>query len=395
MLLEKIAQKIAENTSEIIGHPISITDEKGYIIGATDRQRLGTFHQASLNVLKRKQMICYEVEEVKSLDNVLPGSAVPIIFNREYIGVLGIIGDPEEVKKYTQMIKSYVEMMCQEFMKQEIDILETKKTDTFIHHLIHSTDEDDYNRVMRYGQILGYDLNLNRACILLDIDILSLKSSALQDEEVTVQLQTDLMHDVKYYLIDNKQDIVSSLTIEQFILLKTVNSTETSDMFFKKIKHKFHRFNQYIEVKYNAKAAISIGEIKGDIIGIRESYQDALKALTVGKKTSISPRIYQYNDLNITLELLANGLHPYIQKQLMKNMHAFLTHENFETLASTFMTYCKCNMNLSETSRKLFLHRNSLVYRLEKISKLTSLNINNFEHCLLLYFAIKTQGHTA
>ena len=127
MILKQIAQKIAENTSEIIGYPISITDKKGYIIGSSDKQRIGTFHPASIEVLKRQQTICYGINDEKLLENVLPGSAFPIFSNQETIGVLGIVGDPKEVRKYSQMIKSYVEMMCQESLKQDLHTFEEKK----------------------------------------------------------------------------------------------------------------------------------------------------------------------------------------------------------------------------------------------------------------------------
>ncbi|MED3564454.1 sugar diacid recognition domain-containing protein, partial [Bacillus xiapuensis] len=75
VFLEDISQTIVENTSRIIGYPISITDEKGYIIGSSDTNRLGSFHQASIDVLRKKETICYEYDEVKNLTNVLPGVA--------------------------------------------------------------------------------------------------------------------------------------------------------------------------------------------------------------------------------------------------------------------------------------------------------------------------------
>jgi carbohydrate diacid regulator len=79
----------------------------------------------------------------------------------------------------------------------------------------------------------------------------------------------------------------------------------------------------------------------------------------------------------------------YVGERLTDKMDHFFKHVNYTTLSSTFMNYCKCNMNLSETARMLFLHRNSLVYRLEKIKELTGLDYARFDHCLLLYFAIK------
>jgi carbohydrate diacid regulator len=401
VVLEYIAQEIVNNTAEIIGYPISITDEKGYIVGATDHSRLGSFHKPSLDVLKRKQTVCYEIDEVKMLQNVLPGVATPIMFNNEPIGVLGIVGEPVEVEKYAQLVKSHVEMMCHESFKKEMSVLESKTIDTLIQYLINSNNPDDYDHIIRYGKMLGYNLGLNRVCLLIDMDVLSLNLSNQQNElpdKFSLQyLQKELIDHVKYHFIDNKQDIISLLTLEQFIILKTVNVGESPDMFIRTVKHKLQRLNQYLKAKYNLTAAISIGKVKNGVDGIRESYQDAMKALIAGKKTNISPKIYNYNDWNITLELLTKELTPYIMDKLTENIHDFINHDNFATLSSTFMTYCKCNMNLSETARSLFLHRNSLVYRLEKIGELTSLNLAIFEHCLLLYFAIKNyepEDHT-
>ncbi|WP_051330936.1 CdaR family transcriptional regulator [Aneurinibacillus terranovensis] len=395
MILEYIAQEVVKNTSEIIGYPISITDEKGYIIGSIDQNRLGSFHKPSLDVLKRKQTICYDVEQVKMLQNVLPGVATPIMFNKEPIGVLGIVGDPTEVKKYAQLVKSHVEMMCHESFKKEVSVLESKTIDTFIQHLINSNNYEDYEYIFRYGKMLGYDLDLNRVCLLIDIDIdilsfnLSDKNNDSPDKISVQYFQKKMMDNLKYYFVDNKQDIISFLTLEQCIILKTVNTKENSEIFMKTIKHKLQKLNEYLTVNYNSTAAISVGNVHSGIEGIRDSYQNAAKALAVGKRINMSPRIYHYNNWNITLELLAKGLTPYIKDKLINNLNDFIHHDNFATLASTFMTYCQCNMNLSKTARSLFLHRNSLVYRLEKIGELTSLDIDSFEHCLLLYFAIK------
>ncbi len=108
-ILEHIAQDIAEKTTAILGYPISITDKEGYIIGSTDRSRLGIFHQPSLEVLKRNGMVNCESQEEKK---ILPGVSVPLLFNHKPIGVLGIVGDPAEVETYVQLVKSQVEMMC-------------------------------------------------------------------------------------------------------------------------------------------------------------------------------------------------------------------------------------------------------------------------------------------
>lgn len=392
MILEQIAQPIAEKTKDIIGYPITLTDEKGHIIGSTDRNRLGTFHRVSSDVLKKGQPICYRPDEVKDLENVLPGVATPIVFNNKAIGVLGIVGDPDEVKKYAQLVKSHVEMMCQESFKLEMNVLESKTLDTLIQYLLHYDNKEESKHIIRYGHMLGYDLAVDRVCIIIDIDSLSInlsnQNSQFSDKFSLHYLQQELMENVKYVFIDNKQDMISYLNLEQFIILKSVQSKEKYD-FNKTIEHKLQKLNQYLKRKFDLTAAVAIGDLRKGVEGIKESFQNAIKALMAGKKANLMPKIYQYNDWNITLELLSRELTPYLTDKLLHSVSDFINYDNFPTLSSTFMTYCKCSMNLSETARTLFIHRNSLVYRLEKIGELTSLDMANFEQCLLLYIAVK------
>ena len=393
VFLEDISQTIVKNTTDIIGFPISITDEKGYIIGSNDPLRIGSYHQASIDVLKRKETICYEISEVKNLKNVLPGVATPIIINNEAIGVLGIVGDPSEVKKYAQLVKSHVELMCHEHMKKEMSILESKTFDNLIHYLLNLKSTEDSDYIVRYGKMLGFNLDsdVKRICFLIEIDFLSDPSSNQQDPEGSSWqfLQNHIIALLRYYFIDSQEDLISLLTLDQFIVIKSINHDCQTDSFIKRMENKILRFKQFLKSKHNVTASISIGSIHSGLEGIQKSYHDSLQALTAGKKTTISPEIYHYNDWNIMLELLGEAFSPYVAERFADKIGHFFNYANYPTLSSTFMTYCRCNMNLSETARILFLHRNSLVYRLEKIKELTTLDFAKFEHCLLLYFAIK------
>jgi carbohydrate diacid regulator len=391
MILEHITQTIAENTSEIIGFPIIITDDKGNIIGSSDRSRLGTLHKASLEVLKKNQDICYEIEDVKRFENVLPGVATPIFLNNKPIGVLGIVGIPNVVKKYVQLVKSYVEMMCHESFKKETIVLESKTLDTLVQFLLYSNNNEETDHIIRYGKMLGYNLDLDRICIIIEIDLLSIHLPSQEDKfnKFSFQyFQKELIEQVKYLFVDNKEDIISLLNLEQFIILKSVYSND-QDTFLKAIESKTQKLNQFLKKKHNLSAAIALGNIQNGFNGIKESYENAVRTLNIGKKNNILPKIYNYNDWDITLELLTSELTPYILDKLTNNLSALINHSNYATLSATFMAYCKCNMNLSETARSLFIHRNSLVYRLEKIAELSCLNLSKFEHCLLLFIAIK------
>src|SRR5690625_2615269 len=134
--LVKVAQTVVKAVSKILPFPISLSDEEGYIIGASDSSRVGTLHEPSKEVLLKGDFMSFDEEQANQLDNVLAGVAVPLNFGHTTIGVLGIIGSPQTVKPYAQLIKNYVEMMWQEAFHKQVEDLETKTLEAFLQYLL-------------------------------------------------------------------------------------------------------------------------------------------------------------------------------------------------------------------------------------------------------------------
>lgn len=386
-ILERIAQDIVEKTSEVLQYPISITDNEGYIIGASDLSRIGNFHPPSLEVVKTNKM----VECTSEIDNkVLPGIAVPIKFNNQAIGVLGIVGEPKEVEKYGQLVKNQVEMMCQEALSKEMVELKNKMVEVFIHQIIHSKENEMDEHILQYSTLLDVGLHTNRVCLLIDIHNLTEKvNEGLLGDFPLHYFQREVLDYLNLILIETTDDIISVLNIERFIIIKALPSEKSFSYFVKGLNEKLEKLNSFLGRKYQVSAFLSVGDISYGINGVSESYQNAKKAMAIGIQSEKYSSIHIYNEREMMLSLLPKELSTDYQEKLLNIISSLIKHDNYEVLSSTFMNYCNADMKLSETSRNMFVHRNTLIYRLERIREITSLNTADFTHCMLLYTAIQ------
>ncbi len=395
-ILEQIAQDIVEKTNEILQYPISITDNEGYIIGATDKRRIGLFHPPSIEVIKRNITIDCDNEIDQQ---ILPGISVPINFNNKVIGVLGIVGKPREVEKYGQLVKNQVEMMCQEAFRKEMVELKEKMVEIFVHQLIHHEELESNEPILKYSSLLDIDLHTDRVCLLIDMANLSEKISSNEPtgsaEDFPVQyFQREVLDYLNLIFHENEGDIISALNIERFIVIKTLPFQQSYANFTASLEEKLDRLNTFLQRKYDVSAFISMGDISHGINGVPESYNNAKKAMNIGMQSGNEERVHIYNEREMILHFLPRELTSDYQSKLLNIIAPLTEHENYEVLASTFVAYCKYNLNLSEASRNMFTHRNTIIYRLERIKEITSLNTNNFKHCMLLYTAIQCYEET-
>ena len=128
-----------------------------------------------------------------------------------------------------------------------------------------------------------------------------------------------------------------------------------------------------LNTEFFTKVSVGIGTAVTNIKDLAMSFKEAQVAIEVGKVFDTEKNIISYENLGIgrlIYQLPTTLCEMFMQEVFKKGSLESLDHETLMTIQSFFEN----NLNVSETARKLFVHRNTLVYRLEKIRKLTSAN---------------------
>src|SRR5437773_9871622 len=99
VLTTGLAQEIAGETSGIIGFNVLITDRDGTVIGSGDTGRVGTFHEASVEVMRTRQPATHSAAQARRLRGVRPGITLPIVLNGSALGTVGLTGSPSQVRR--------------------------------------------------------------------------------------------------------------------------------------------------------------------------------------------------------------------------------------------------------------------------------------------------------
>ena len=125
---------------------------------------------------------------------------------------------------------------------------------------------------------------------------------------------------------------------------------------------------------------------------LADSYKEAQTAIDVGKVFDTEKSIINYENLGIgrlIYQLPTTLCDIFLSEVFKRNAIDSLDQETLFTINKFFEN----NLNVSETSRKLFVHRNTLVYRLEKIKKLTGLDLRQFDHAIVFKVALMVRKY--
>jgi carbohydrate diacid regulator len=137
---------------------------------------------------------------------------------------------------------------------------------------------------------------------------------------------------------------------------------------------------------------IGIGTVAGHLRELARSYKEAQVAIDVGKVFDTEKSIINYENLGIgrlIYQLPTTLCEMFLQEVFKKNPIDALDQETLFTINKFFEN----NLNVSETARKLFVHRNTLVYRLEKIKKLTGLDLREFDDAITFKVALMVKKY--
>ncbi len=187
---------------------------------------------------------------------------------------------------------------------------------------------------------------------------------------------------------DKLQDFVLSINENDIAVIKQITPTTTEedlDVIARQIEDTL-RDELFI------KTVIGIGTIAEHLRSLADSYKEAQTAIDVGKVFDTEKSIINYENLGIgrlIYQLPTTLCEIFLSEVFKKNSIDSLDQETLFTINKFFEN----NLIVSETSRKLFVHRNTLVYRLEKIKKLTGLDLRQFDHAIVFKVALMVRKY--
>lgn len=399
LLDSAIAKQIVSRTMKIIGHNINVMNGQGMILGSGDPKRIGSIHEGALLAIAQNRNVEISQEVAASLHGVKPGINLPLHYQGQIIGVVGITGDPNELTHYGELLKMTAEMIVEQANLQDKLQWENRQREEFILQLIKA--ETDGRQLHRWAKQLDIDMSMPRVAAIIEI---SEKSTPIKiPKRPSDPLAIDLADTLQVNATDDRNHRVGE-TLKQVLYLlqypdrgNLIAMTSMSQLVILKPafldgkqwdpeleNQRIDRLLQRLPAQMNLNFKIALGHFFPENGGIARSYQTALETLAQGKQLNPEGNKYLFEDYS--LQVLLSGLKydwrgqalamPYQQLakadkngQLRKTLAAYITHFG----------------DAQQCANTLFIHRNTLRYRLDKIQQITQADIQSLHGLLSLY----------
>ena len=186
---------------------------------------------------------------------------------------------------------------------------------------------------------------------------------------------------------DRKKDFVITINENEVVLVKEMKSAESKD-----IEKVAKQIDEGMTEELDSRYVIGIGAVAMQLKDIARSFKEAQVAVEIGRVFDEDITIMNFENLGVgrlIYQLPTTLCEMFLSEVFKKGSIESLDEETLFTIQKFFEN----NLNVSETSRKLFVHRNTLVYRLEKIKKLTGLDLREFDNAIVLKVALMVKKY--
>lgn len=369
MLLSKtIADQIVSQLSQIIEQHINVMDTQGMIISSTDPKRIGTFHGGAQKIIAEKLSELMIVNDSEYL-GAKNGINLPIEFNNEIIGVIGMTGNYDLVYKYGQIIKKMTEILLLDTYLREQSTIEQKARDRFLEEWIFGRYEINYPDEFQTRAIsLGIDVKTPKRIL-----VFALRSS--DHSMISDQIQTNISHRIRAFL----------KTIPQAFLFRT--ATLYICVFNQQEDHVIHQIAEHIYamVKENFKCDPYIGIDSNTVKPITRSFKNANLALQLALKSDHPIQVFD----TLNFDLYITRMSENDRVQFIENLFPNQTLDEIGHHVEALRTLYQAEGSIQLASDLLFIHKNTLQYRLNKIEQLTTHDPRKLSKSYLFMVAIK------
>ncbi|MGN0448382.1 MAG: PucR family transcriptional regulator [Acutalibacteraceae bacterium] len=353
-MFNRLFQGIIHQMKDAINRTIGVVDGAGTVVCCSDLTQIGQTNFADMK-------------------EVLSGSDIKVIAGKTFLAIGGqnhpdsaifVDGNDESAASFARLIS-----ISLGGIKQYYDVKFDRSN--FIKNVI--LDNILQGDIYLKTRELGFNNDVSRCVLLI---------RTAERSEISVS------ESVQALFPDKNKDFVININETDIALVKEVrpgNDVKDLEKLARSIVDSLH-------TEFYVNSIIGVGSIVTGIKELPRSFKESQIALEVGKVFDTEKTIVTYENLGIArliYQLPTTLCEIFLKEIFKKGSISGLDHETLFTIQKFFEN----NLNVSETSRKLFVHRNTLVYRLEKIKKLTGLDLREFDDAIVFKVALMVKKY--
>lgn len=391
MLSPSLAQEIAGDTSAVIGFNVLITDGEGIVIGSGDSSRVGSFHEASVDVIRTKEPAAHTASQAQELRGVRPGVTLPLVMDGRAVGTVGITGTPSQVRRFGLVVKRQTEILLRESVTLRSRVLRERVLEDLLADIAaYDARVVEADFIVYRAAETGFDLRLRRTAVAIQVTappggpggpgaaVRRHRGGPTRDMAL---VRSELLRTVREVFAD-PQDIVAGMAPGWIAVLHRLPEQRPHSRLLADCR----RITDTIATQHGLAARAGVGEPADSIGGLHDSYQDSRDALRLGARIAPDIPVHLITDLRAHQTLAAVGHHA--RTRLLDRAAGLLRAQpDWPVLRGTIVAWCESGFSLVRASAALHIHRNTLVYRMEKIEQITGRPLRDHRTTLSLYLA--------
>jgi carbohydrate diacid regulator len=357
MLTKDIAQTIVHETSKRLNRNINIMDEKGRILASGNPARIDDIHEGALHVLKGGEPLTISADHEGVWRGAQPGINLPIQFQDEIVGVIGITGNPDEITEFAGIVKMATELMIkQRFIANQLEWQQRTK-EMVVEELLKNTPS--FKNIERGLSLLEMKLKAP-----FQVQAVQLSHRAMPNQTLIQKIEG---------IIGEGSGFACFININRlFFIFSGLSDLEVE----KRLKQIYRELKQL-----NLPFRLSHGTPFANLESFREAYSDCELALKISDDQA---------DFVSFAEIETKALMHTIEPARAQRFKERMVTKTVAKYADTLQAFFDNNLNIQQTADDLFIHRNTLTYRLTKIQEETGYDPKHFKDALTLQLALWT-----
>lgn len=348
-MISKAFQNIITQMADVFPKKFGIADSHGLVLAYTGSEPAQDIMDDLVYAATNSEKILYK-----------DGYTVRVMSNKPYAEYVVYVEGTDEVSKYC----------CNAIAVAANNVR---------HYYDEKYDKTNFMQNIIFDNLLSFDLHQKARELHVDIDVpravFYIKRNEAGDGAI--------YEVIRNMFPDKEKDFIINMDANNIVLIKELPEIVSSA----ELEVMAQKILNTINSETMLKATIGLGTVAANIDELNNAYREAQIALEVGKVFEEEKNVLNYDSLGIgrlIYQLPIKLCELFLKEVFKKGSIGSLDDETILTINKFFEN----DLNVSETSRQLFVHRNTLVYRLEKIMKLTGLDLRKFDQAIVFKVAM-------